>query len=84
MTAPTALGNSGTAIRRANADGRAALVGYLPAGFPTYEGGIEALKALVDGGVDVIELGLPYSDPVIDGPTIQRATEVALAGGLRT
>jgi tryptophan synthase alpha chain len=80
----TALGSSGTAIRRANDDGRAALVGYLPAGFPTYEGGVEALKALADGGVDLIELGLPYSDPVIDGPTIQRATEVALAGGLRS
>jgi tryptophan synthase alpha chain len=80
----TALGSSGTAIRRANDDGRAALVGYLPAGFPTYEGGVDALKALADGGVDLIEVGLPYSDPVMDGPTIQRATEAALAGGLRT
>jgi tryptophan synthase alpha chain len=79
-----ALGNSGVAVRRANDEGRAALVGYLPAGFPTYDGGVDALKALVDGGVDVVEVGLPYSDPVMDGPTIQRATEAALAGGLRT
>jgi len=78
------LGRAGAAIARANADGRAALVGYLPAGFPSYDGGVDALKALVDGGVDVVEIGLPYSDPVMDGPTIQRATEAALAGGLRT
>ncbi len=72
------------AIRRANREGRGALVGYLPAGFPTYDGAVEALKAMVDSGVDVIELGLPYSDPVMDGPTIQRAAETALAGGVRT
>jgi tryptophan synthase alpha chain len=83
--APTgAYGNAGAAVRRANEDHRAALVGYLPAGYPTYAGGIDALKALIDGGVDVVEIGLPYSDPVMDGVTIQRATEVALAGGLRT
>jgi tryptophan synthase alpha chain len=79
-----ALGKAGTAIRKANAEGRAALVGYLPAGFPSYEGGIDAIKALIDGGVDVVEVGLPYSDPVMDGVTIQRAAEAALAGGLRT
>jgi tryptophan synthase alpha chain len=79
-----ALGNAGAAVRRANDEGRSALVGYLPAGFPTYEGGIDAIKALVDGGVDVVEIGLPYSDPVMDGVTIQRAAEVALAAGLRT
>lgn len=77
-------GHSGTAIRRANDDGRAALVGYLPAGYPTYEQGVELIRAIVDGGVDAIEIGFPYSDPVIDGPTIQRATETALAAGLRT
>jgi tryptophan synthase alpha chain len=79
-----ALGNAGAAIRKANAEGRAALVGYLPAGFPSYDGGIDAIKALIDGGVDVVEVGLPYSDPVMDGVTIQRAAEAALAGGLRT
>jgi tryptophan synthase alpha chain len=84
MTEMVALGNAGAAIRRANDEHRAALVGYLPAGYPTYSGGIDAVKALIDGGVDVVEIGLPYSDPVMDGVTIQRAAEVALAGGLRT
>jgi tryptophan synthase alpha chain len=84
MTEMVALGNAGAAIRRANDEHRAALVGYLPAGYPTFVGGIDATKALIDGGVDVVEIGLPYSDPVMDGVTIQRATEVALAGGLRT
>jgi tryptophan synthase alpha chain len=79
-----ALGKAGTAIRKANDEGRAALVAYLPAGFPTYEGGVDAIKALVDGGADVLEIGLPYSDPVMDGVTIQRAAEAALAGGFRT
>ncbi len=78
------LGNAGSAIRKANDEGRAGLVGYLPAGYPTIDGGVDAIKALVDGGVDVIEIGLPYSDPVMDGVTIQRAAEIALAGGLRT
>lgn len=74
---------SGEAFAKARADGHAALVGYLPAGFPSYDGCLEAMKALVDGGVDIVEVGLPYSDPVIDGPTIQAATERALRGGTR-
>ncbi|TDD17040.1 tryptophan synthase subunit alpha [Kribbella turkmenica] len=84
MNELVALGKAGAAVRKANAEGRGALVGYLPAGFPTYDGALDGLKALVDGGADVLELGLPYSDPVMDGVTIQRATEVALAAGLRT
>ncbi len=75
---------AGTAFEKARADDRAALVGYLPAGFPTVEGGIEALRAMVDAGCDVIEVGLPYSDPVMDGPTIQAAAQRALDGGVRT
>jgi tryptophan synthase alpha chain len=75
---------SGEAFAKARADGRAALVGYLPAGFPSYAACVEAAKALVDGGTDVIEIGLPYSDPVLDGPTIQAATARALAAGIRT
>jgi tryptophan synthase alpha chain len=71
------------AFEKARAEGRAALVGYLPAGFPTVSGGIEAVRALATSGVDLIEVGYPYSDPVMDGPVIQRATEVALAGGVR-
>ncbi len=71
------------AFDKARADGRAALVGYLPAGFPTVDGAIEAMRAMVDGGVDVVEVGFPYSDPVLDGPVIQAAADRALAGGLR-
>lgn len=73
-----------TAFEKAAADGRAALVGYLPAGFPDVQGGIDALLAMVDAGCDVIEIGLPYSDPVMDGPTIQAAAQQALEGGVRT
>ena len=72
------------AFEKARADGRAALVGYLPAGFPDVPGAIAALKAMVEAGCDVIEVGLPYSDPVMDGPTIQAAAQRALEGGVRT
>jgi tryptophan synthase alpha chain len=72
------------AFERARAQGRAALVGYLPAGFPSVAGGVAAIRAMIEAGVDAVEVGLPYSDPVIDGPVIQRAAEAALAGGLRT
>jgi tryptophan synthase alpha chain len=74
---------SGDACAKARADGRAALVGYLPAGFPSYDGGIAALTAMVKAGVDIVEVGVPYSDPVIDGPTIQAAADVALRNGTR-
>jgi tryptophan synthase alpha chain len=74
----------GTAFEKARADERAALVGYLPAGYPTVDGAIEAMKAMVDAGCDVIEVGLPYSDPVMDGPVIQAAAQRALEGGVRT
>ena len=78
------MSTSRRAFEKARADGRAALVGYLPAGFPDVAGGIEALRAMVDAGCDVIEVGLPYSDPVMDGPTIQAAAQQALDGGVRT
>jgi tryptophan synthase alpha chain len=73
-----------TAFERTRAEGRAALVGYLPAGYPDVPGAIEALRVMVDSGCDVIEIGLPYSDPVMDGPTIQAAAQRALEGGVRT
>lgn len=76
--------STSTAFAKAKAEGRAALVGYLPAGFPDVDGGIAALKAMVDAGCDVIEIGLPYSDPVMDGPTIQAAAQQALEAGVRT
>ena len=72
------------AIERAKAEGRAALVGYLPAGFPDVDGSIEAIRLMVEAGCDIIEIGLPYSDPVMDGPTIQAAAQQALEGGVRT
>jgi tryptophan synthase alpha chain len=68
---------------RCAAEGRGALVGYLPAGFPTVDGSVELLTAMVDGGCDLLEVGIPYSDPVIDGPTIQAASDVALRAGFR-
>jgi tryptophan synthase alpha chain len=72
------------AFATAKAQGRGVLIGYLPAGFPTVAGGIDAMLAMVDAGVDVIEVGAPYSDPVMDGPTIQAAAQAALDGGVRT
>ncbi|HVX54250.1 tryptophan synthase subunit alpha [Nocardioides sp.] len=72
------------AFEAARAEGRATLVGYLPAGFPDVDGAIEAIKTMVAAGCDVIEIGLPYSDPVMDGPTIQAAAQQALDGGVRT
>ncbi|MFC4005926.1 tryptophan synthase subunit alpha [Nonomuraea purpurea] len=69
------------AIEQARREGRAALIGYLPVGFPDVATSVAAMKAMVAGGVDVVEVGLPYSDPLIDGPLIQRATEAALAAG---
>jgi tryptophan synthase alpha chain len=69
---------------RTRAEGRAALIGYLPAGFPSVSGAITAMTAMVEGGVDAIEVGLPYSDPLLDGPTIQAAVELALAQGTTT
>jgi len=65
------------------AEDRAALIGYLPTGYPDLPGSIAALTALVESGCDLIEVGVPYSDPGMDGPTIARATETALQGGVR-
>ncbi len=61
-----------------------AMIGYLTAGFPDLEGSIAAGHALLDAGVDMIELGLPYTDPGMDGPIIQHAGEQALQAGIRT
>ena len=76
---------TGETLESVAAVGRsAALIGYLPVGFPTVEGSIEAMVALVESGVDIVEVGLPYSDPGMDGPVIQRAAETALENGVRT
>lgn len=71
------------AIDAAHAAGRGAFVGYLPLGFPSLRDSIEAAVTLAQNGADVIELGPPYSDPVMDGTVIQEATQAALAAGFR-
>lgn len=78
------MSTASTAFEKARAEDRAALVGYLPAGFPDVEGSIAALRTMVAAGCDVIEIGLPYSDPVMDGPIIQAAAQQALDAGIRT
>ena len=71
------------AIKAANAQGRAALIGYLPAGYPTVDASCRAITALVESGADGVEVGVPYSDPSMDGPTVQAAAEAALEAGFR-
>lgn len=79
----TSLGKTAQAIEAAKAQGRAAFVGYLPAGYPDKETSIAAAIALVENGADVLEIGIPYSDPVMDGPVIQQATAEVLGRGFR-
>ncbi len=62
---------------------RSALIGYLPTGFPDVQTSISAMTALVESGCDLVEVGIAYSDPGMDGPTIAAATEAALSGGVR-
>jgi tryptophan synthase alpha chain len=76
--------STSTAFEKARAEDRAALIGYLPAGYPSVEGSIAAFRTMVEAGCDAIEIGMPYSDPVMDGPTIQAAAQAALEGGVRT
>jgi tryptophan synthase alpha chain len=71
-------------LASAKSENRAALVGYLPAGYPSADGAIAACRAMIEGGVDIVEIGLPYSDPQMDGPVIQRAVERALEAGTNT
>jgi len=70
-------------IAERKAAGSGALIGYLPVGFPNLQTSIDAAVALVENGVDVLELGVPYSDPVMDGLVIQKATQAALADGFK-
>ena len=62
-------------------EGRAALVPYITAGYPSKDSTVEALVSLAEAGADVIELGIPFSDPLADGPTIQKSSFESLAGG---
>ncbi|WP_409332276.1 tryptophan synthase subunit alpha [Trujillonella humicola] len=69
-------------IEAARAEGRAALVAYLPVGYPDVDASIAAMVALVEGGADIVEIGIPYSDPGMDGPVIQQAVDVAVRAGV--
>lgn len=69
------------AFARARADGRAALIPYVVAGYPDVETSLEIAMAAADAGADLLEVGLPYSDPLADGATLQRASGVALRAG---
>lgn len=71
----------GEAFASARAEDRALLIGYMPAGFPTWVDAVSVVSAMIENGVDVVEIGLPYSDPLMDGPVIQAAADRSLAQG---
>jgi tryptophan synthase alpha chain len=77
---PTILSDMFAGLRP---EGRAALVGYLPAGYPDLAASKDLYAAIIDGGCDLVEVGLPFSDPVLDGPVIQHAAQQSLANGFR-
>jgi tryptophan synthase alpha chain len=89
VVAPTPTGTNGTAGARRIAaaftsaadQGRAALIPYVVAGYPDADTSFRAALAAADAGADILEVGLPYSDPLADGATLQRASSVALAAG---
>ncbi len=68
---------------KVRAENRAALIAYIPAGFPSISGCAKVIQAFIEGGVDAIEIGFPYSDPVMDGPTIQAAADQSLSQGTK-
>ena len=70
-------------FQRCRAEDRAALVGFLPACYPSADRSVSAFLALLDAGCDLVEIGIPYSDPVMDGPVIQACAEAALRAGVR-
>lgn len=76
-------GRLGSVFDACRAEGRAALIGYLPTGYPNVSTSIDAMVAMTESGCDIIEVGVPYSDPGMDGPVIATATEAALQGGVR-
>src|SRR5215204_1835010 len=70
------------ALGAAKAEDRAALIAYVPVGYPSVPGSIAAMVAAVENGADVVEVGVPYSDPGMDGPVIQQAVDVAVRAGV--
>lgn len=79
---PDTTGRIKEAFRRSKAEDRAALVIYTTAGYPAPEEGLDVLLALADAGADVLELGVPFSDPLADGPTIQKSSFDAIQAGV--
>lgn len=73
----------GEVLATCRQQGRPALIGYLPVGYPDVPGSVQAMTTLVEAGVDIVEVGLPYTDPVLDGPVIQTAATGALENGVR-
>lgn len=71
-------------LRDRSAQEKGSLVGYFPAGYPNLEKSSQALIEMAKSGCNLLEIGIPYSDPVMDGPVIQRATELALQNGFKT
>ena len=71
-------------LRDRSVQEKGSLVGYFPAGYPNLEKSIQALVEMANSGCNLLEIGIPYSDPVMDGPVIQRATELALQNGFKT
>lgn len=67
---------------RAKQENRAAFLPYFPIGYPTYETSLDAIQAMAEVGVDGFEIGVPFSDPLADGPTVQAATQIALENGV--
>lgn len=76
------VGRIAGSFARAEAEGRAALIAYLTAGFPDPDTSRDCIRAAVDAGADIIEIGLPFSDPIMDGPVIQAANQVVLDAGV--
>ncbi len=68
---------------RAKAEGRTALMPFVTAGYPTMEIAEQTIRALVDAGADLVEIGTPFSDPIADGTTVQRTSQVSLRNGTR-
>ena len=83
MTGAAVAGRLDAMFARCREEGRAALIGYLPAGFPSHDEAVAGMLAMVEGGVDAIEIGMPYSDPLMEGPVIQAAHQAALDAGTR-
>lgn len=80
---PAPASRLGETFAACRAEDRAALIGYLPVGYPTVEDSLGTLRTMVTAGCDIVEIGIPYSDPVMDGPTVATAAQVALANGCR-